>query len=138
LTICFILISLQLLPIMTLHKLKSFWTTSVWGISLKNLSLLYESQARLYYSWTHESTAFYKFHSAPSINHQVFCYFLCQSLGKALIHPSVFVAAKRVLTNRCLAMNYFVTLCWSENVNRKPRRTLEDVIKIYLNELGMD
>jgi hypothetical protein len=35
---------------------------------------------------------------------------VCQSRGNALIPLSVFVSAKRVLTIRCLAIDYFVTI----------------------------
>jgi hypothetical protein len=58
----FIGTSLQLQSIIPAHKFNSFWTTSVWRIFMKNLSLVSDWLS----STTHECTDFYNFH-APRI-----------------------------------------------------------------------
>jgi hypothetical protein len=67
--------SLKLQSITTADTLNSSLTTSVWRMSMRNLSLLSESPTGLhivsqilhldlYSSWIHESTAFYNCHEA--------------------------------------------------------------------------
>jgi hypothetical protein len=94
---------LQLRSIITAHTLNSFWTTSVWWISPKNLSLLSESRTGIYYS-NSRIHCFYNFHAARikvimSYNSSVL---LC-------CHENAFVNIRcrgnKCLPGRCLAMD---------------------------------
>jgi hypothetical protein len=92
------------------HTLNSCWITSVWRIShYSRTDLYYYSLSRI-----RDSTAW-----EPDRDHSLQGFHSCVSRmcclgnrelirGNALISPSVFVAAKRVLTVRYLAMDHFV------------------------------
>jgi hypothetical protein len=104
----FIGISLQLQLIITAHTLNSLSDESLINLSL--ISTLLNSWNALPFITAWESNRDHRlqgFHSVSRI-HCLGNHVLIR--GNTLIPPSMFVAAKCVLTVRCLAMDYFVKI----------------------------
>jgi hypothetical protein len=106
---------LQLQLTIIAHTLNSFLMSDE---SLTNPELI--STLTLSLSLIHESTAFYNCHAAIieftvsegsiTVFHECGLGNHVLIWGNTLIPPSMFTVSKRVLTIRCLAMDYFVTM----------------------------
>jgi hypothetical protein len=129
----FIGTSLQLQSITGAHILSSYWTASVWRISMKNLWLLYEPLI----SWIHEWTSFYNFQAAGILVEVAASEGSIIVLRKFVVSEilclaACYLAAELLLLTTLLQKYIYLTVVWQWTSAPAPLFRLSVVMSQYL------